>query len=193
MPASISFIRASRNERQWSVLGPARHIKFTTKTYMASPSWFSVVVRTLISPCSGRDFERLTSRTSLSRRLSSPGRTGRGWRNSSKPAPTMPPAGLGSVSTKSRVVTAAVDQPLDSIHKRIEPQRPPHQGERAAGRTRQRTLWRDAAGTVKADGSSDATTLGTRNARPINRKLCKMRRARNASTGACARSTCQKY
>jgi hypothetical protein len=110
MPASISFIRASRNERQWSVLGPARHIKFTTKTYMASPSWFSVVVRTLISPCSGRDFERLTSRTSLPRRLSSPGRTGRGWRNSSKPAPTMPPAGLGSVSTKSRVVTAMFER-----------------------------------------------------------------------------------
>jgi hypothetical protein len=44
--------------------------KFATKTCTASPSWFSVVVRTLISPCSGRDFEGRTSRTSLSRRSS---------------------------------------------------------------------------------------------------------------------------
>src|SRR5213592_3832287 len=45
-------------------------------------------------------------------RNSSPGRTGRGQRNSSAPAPTMPPAGLRSLSTRSRMVTAAVCQPL---------------------------------------------------------------------------------
>jgi hypothetical protein len=60
------------------------------RTCTGSPFWFSVVVRTLISPCSGRDFHRRTSSTSLSTHRSSPGRTGRGQRNSSKPAPTMP-------------------------------------------------------------------------------------------------------
>ena len=35
----------------------------------ASPSWFSVVVRTLISPWSGRDFDGRTSSTSLSTQL----------------------------------------------------------------------------------------------------------------------------
>src|SRR5713226_20907 len=45
-------------------------------------------------------------------RNSSPGRTGRGQRNSSAPAPTMPPAGLRSLSTSSRMVMAAVCQPL---------------------------------------------------------------------------------
>jgi hypothetical protein len=37
---------------------------------------------------------------------------GRGQRNSSNPAPTMPPAGLGSLSTSTRIVIAAVCQPL---------------------------------------------------------------------------------
>ncbi len=53
-------------------------------------------------------FDGRTSITSHSTRNSSPGRTGRGQRHSSRPAPTMPPAGLSSVSTSSRIVTAAV-------------------------------------------------------------------------------------
>src|SRR5712691_2465065 len=59
----------------------------------ASPCWFSVVVRTLSSPWSGRDCDGRTSSTSLSTRSSSPGRTGRGQRHASTPVPTMPPAG----------------------------------------------------------------------------------------------------
>ena len=43
---------------------------------------------------------------------SSPGRTGRGQLRSSKPTPRMPPAGLNSPSTISRMVIAAVCQPL---------------------------------------------------------------------------------
>ena len=77
-----------------------------------SSFWFSVVVRTLIIPWVGRDFEGLTSSTSLSMCSSSPGRTGRGQRNSSKPAPTRPPAGFSSLSTRRRIVRAAVCQPL---------------------------------------------------------------------------------
>jgi hypothetical protein len=42
----------------------------------------------------GRDFEARTSSTSLSTLSSSPGRTGSGQRNSSKPAPTMPPGAV---------------------------------------------------------------------------------------------------
>src|SRR6266446_989722 len=52
-------------------------------------------------------------------RNSSPGRTGRGQRNSSAPAPTMPPAGLRSLSTRSRMVTAAVCQPLAASPRKI--------------------------------------------------------------------------
>src|SRR4029450_649465 len=59
----------------------------------ASPCWFSVVVRTLSSPWSGCDCDGRTSRTSLSTRSASPGRTGRGQRHASMPAPTMPPRG----------------------------------------------------------------------------------------------------
>jgi hypothetical protein len=62
--------------------------------------------------CCGRRLDGRTSSTSLSVRRSSPGRTGRGHWSSSKPAPTMPPAGLKSLSTSSRMVTAAVCQPL---------------------------------------------------------------------------------
>src|SRR5439155_6403583 len=86
--------------------------RLPTATWTASPFWFRVVVRTLINPWSGRDLDGRTSSTSLSTRSSSPGRTGRGQRNSSKPAPTMPPAGFRSLSTRSLMVTAAVCQPL---------------------------------------------------------------------------------
>src|SRR5262249_51659829 len=54
--------------------------------------WLNVVVRTFTRPCAGRDFDGRTARISLSRWSSSPGRTGRGQRNSSKPAPRMPSA-----------------------------------------------------------------------------------------------------
>jgi hypothetical protein len=77
-----------------------------------SSFWFNVVVRTFIRPWFGSDFDGRTSSTSLSIRSSSPGRTGRGQRNSSNPAPTMPPAGLSSLPTRSRMVRAAVCQPL---------------------------------------------------------------------------------
>src|SRR5262249_17128535 len=62
--------------------------------------WFSVVVRSLISPWFGFDRDGRTSSTSLSTRNSSPGRTGFGQRNSSNPAPMTPPAGLSSPSTR---------------------------------------------------------------------------------------------
>ena len=42
----------------------------------------------------------------------SPGRTGRGHRSSSAPAPIEPPAILSSLSTISLIVRAAVCQPL---------------------------------------------------------------------------------
>jgi len=48
-----------------------------------------------------------SSRTSLSTLNLSPGLTGLGQRNSSMPAPTIPPA-IGRLSTSSRIVTAAV-------------------------------------------------------------------------------------
>src|SRR5204862_1657405 len=86
--------------------------RLPTETCTASPFWLRVVVRTLMSPWFGRDFDGRTSSTSASTVSSSPGRTGSGQRNSSKPAPTMPPAGLKSLSTRSRMVTAAVCQPL---------------------------------------------------------------------------------
>src|SRR5712691_3560251 len=89
-----------------------RTTRLPMRTCTASPCWFSVVVRTLIRPWSGRDCDGRISSTSLSIRSSSPGRTGRGQRHSSKPAPTMPPAGVKSLSTRSRMVTAAVCQPL---------------------------------------------------------------------------------
>ncbi len=102
-----------RSARDRPRLAPPRLPALLAMEIHAKPGRpFSVVVRTLISPCSGRDFDRRTSSTSLSTRSSSPGRTGRGQRNSSKPAPTMPPAGLSSLSTRSRMVTAAVCQPL---------------------------------------------------------------------------------
>src|SRR6516225_5612439 len=50
-----------------------------------------------------------------------------------------------------------------------------------------------AAGTAKAAGNSGATTPFTRKASPTNRKLCKRRRGRKASTRAWARSSGQKY
>ena len=81
-------------------------------TCTASSFWFNVVVRTLIIPWFERDLDGRTSSTSLSLRSSSPGRTGSGQRNSSKPAPTIPPAGSISLSTRSRMVRAAVCQPL---------------------------------------------------------------------------------
>jgi len=71
-----------------------------------------VVLRTRIMPRSGRDFDGRTSSTSLNTYSSSPGRTARGQLNSSKPTPRMPPAGLNSPSTISRMLIAAVCQPL---------------------------------------------------------------------------------
>ena len=69
-------------------------------------------VVTRIMPRSGRDFDGRTSSISLLTRSSSPGRTGSGQLNWSKPTPRMPPAGLNSPSTISRMVIAAVCQPL---------------------------------------------------------------------------------
>jgi hypothetical protein len=71
-------------------------------------------------PWSRRDFEARISSTSLSARSSSPGRTGRGQRKCSKPAPMIPPAGLSSLSTSSRMVTAAVCQPLAARPRNID-------------------------------------------------------------------------
>src|SRR5438128_986107 len=48
-------------------------------------------------PCVGRDFDGRTSSTSPSMQSSSPGRTGKGQRNSSKPAPTIPPTHRGGM------------------------------------------------------------------------------------------------
>src|SRR6516225_8943225 len=48
-----------------------------------------------------------------------------------------------------------------------------------------------AAGTAKAAGNPGATTPFTRNASPINRKLCKRRRGRKASPRAWVRSSGQ--
>ena len=86
--------------------------RLPTMIWTASPCWFSVVVRTLTSPRSGRDCDGRTSTTSDSICNSSPGRTGRGQRNSSNPRPRMPPAGRRSPSTSIRMVAAAVYQPL---------------------------------------------------------------------------------
>jgi hypothetical protein len=80
---------------------------FATRIWTGSRRWFSVVVRSLTSPCSVRDFDGRTSSTSLSRLSSSPGRTGRG-QAISPPAPTTPPASFRSPSTRSRMVKAGV-------------------------------------------------------------------------------------
>jgi hypothetical protein len=77
--------------------------------------WFSVVVRNLMSPWSDRDFDGRTSSISHSRWSSSPGRTGRGQRNSSDDAA----AGLSSSSTRSRMVMAAVCHPLAASPRKI--------------------------------------------------------------------------
>ena len=47
-------------------------------------------------------------------------RTGAGQRKSSKPRPTIPPAGFKSLSTRSRIVIAAVCQPLAANPRKIE-------------------------------------------------------------------------
>src|SRR5260370_295446 len=67
------------------------------------------------------DFEGLRWRASRSRWRSSPGRTGRAQRSWSSPAPRMPPAGWSSLSTRSRMVIAAVCQPLAASARNIEP------------------------------------------------------------------------
>src|SRR6202045_2641464 len=94
-------------------------VRLATKTCTVSPFWFKGVVRPLTSPWLGRDFDCLTSRTSLSTRSSSPGRTGSVQRNSSKPAPMIPPAGLRSLSTISLIVNAAVYPPLATNPRKI--------------------------------------------------------------------------
>ncbi len=76
------------------------------------PCWLRVVFRIRTMPRSGFDCEGRTSRTSDSTRSTSPGRTGRGQRIASMPAPTSPPATLKSLSTRSRIARAAVCQPL---------------------------------------------------------------------------------
>jgi hypothetical protein len=101
-------------------VGRQRTIRFPNDTCTGSLFWFSVVVLTLMTPWSGRDFDARIWSTSLSTRSSSPGRTGRGQRNSSNPAPTMPPAGLISLSTNSLIVIAAVCQPLAARPRKIE-------------------------------------------------------------------------
>ena len=62
-------------------------------------------------PRSGRDFDGRSSKTSLSTVKMSSGLTGFGQRNSSIPAPMTPPA-IGRLSTSSRIVIAALCEPL---------------------------------------------------------------------------------
>src|SRR5271163_3147923 len=111
-PSGLSTPHSDGSHYLASVVFRRGTTKFTTCTITVSSSWFRVVVRSLIRPCSGRDFDGRTSTISHSTRSSSPGRTGRGQRHSSRPAPTRPPAGLNSVSSRSRIDTAAVYQPL---------------------------------------------------------------------------------
>ena len=76
-----------------------------------SPRWLRVSLRTVTIPRSGREREGVTSRTSLSTCRMSPGRVGFG-QLISPPAPMMPPAIGAPPSTRSRMVIAAVCQPL---------------------------------------------------------------------------------
>jgi hypothetical protein len=100
-------------------------IRLATKTCTVSPFWFKVVVRTLTSPWLGRDFDGLTSRTSLSTRSSSPGRTGSGQRNSSKPAPMNAARGLEIAldhqphRQRSRVPAARDQSPEDRVERGV--------------------------------------------------------------------------
>src|SRR5712691_6203039 len=63
--------------------------------------------------------------TSASTRSSSPGRTGRGHFNSSALEPMIPPAGRKPLSTRSRMVSAAVCHPLAARLPKKEPRAAP--------------------------------------------------------------------
>jgi len=71
-------------------------IRFATRTcHRPRRFWLSAVIRTLISPCCGRDFDGRTSRNlTLEPQLVAGVAPAAAQRNSSNPTPTMPPAGF---------------------------------------------------------------------------------------------------
>jgi len=80
--------------------------------------------------CSGRDFDGRTSITSHLTRNSSPGRTGRGQRHSSRPAPTMPPAGLSSSQPAAASLPQRCASRSRSAHRKSSGAPPLHRGGR---------------------------------------------------------------
>src|ERR1035438_1769799 len=80
-------------------------------TCTGSPSWFNVVLRTFTKAWFGFERDGTISTISLSTRRISPARVGRG-QAISPPAPMMPAANGSPPVTMSRMVIAAVCQPL---------------------------------------------------------------------------------
>ena len=95
------------------VTSPARAktTSFAVSVCTTSLFWLKVVVLQITFPRSGRESEGEIFSTSLSMRRLSPGRTGRG-QASSPPAPITPSAKGAPPSISSRMVSAAVSQPL---------------------------------------------------------------------------------
>src|SRR2546426_1225277 len=116
-----SIESAQRLEAVAAWKGRALTSRFMTSTCTGSPFWFSVVVRHLMKPWPGRLLDARASRTSASTCSSSPGRTGRGHFSSSARDPMIPPAGRNPLSTRSRMVSAAVCQPLAARPPKNEP------------------------------------------------------------------------
>jgi len=71
-----------------------------------------------MSPCCGRDFNGSHLEHLALDPYSSRDAPDRGHRNSSKPAPMIPPAGLELALDQERFVTAAVCQPPRPIHRK---------------------------------------------------------------------------
>ncbi|MEA2925733.1 MAG: hypothetical protein QOD25_2855 [Alphaproteobacteria bacterium] len=95
-------------------LGPAKRQRFATIVCTGWSFWLSVVIRTRTIPRDGCSLDGVTARISQCRCRVSPGRTGRGHRNSSTPLPMMP-WDSGKASTISCIVIAVVCHPLATI------------------------------------------------------------------------------
>ena len=114
----------------------------------ASPCWLRVALRKVTMPRSGRDRDGVTASTSNSTVSTSPDRVGRG-QAISPPAPTMPPAIGAPPSTKRRMVSAAVCQPLAAS--------PPSRLVRAACSSRWKGCGSNSAAKVLIAASSTIT------------------------------------
>ena len=82
-----------------------------TRTWTVSPRWFRVSLRTVTMPRSGRERDGRIASIVLVTVSTSPGRVACGQRIS-PPAPIEPLASGRPPSTRSRMVSAAVCQPL---------------------------------------------------------------------------------